>query len=133
MVTQLIYTSEPFGFDSAMLSGILTSARRNNRRDGITGALICRHDIYLQMIEGDAAMIDALFARIARDNRHLAVTELSRAEVNDRLFPDWDMLDDPARSWLWSPTEIKQGALADASPAELRAVFERVAAEIAAA
>lgn len=131
MVTQMIYTSQPFGFDSAMLGGILSSARRNNRRDGVTGALICRHDIYLQMIEGDAPAIEALFARIAVDDRHLAVTELYRFEKEDRLFPAWDMLDDPARSWLWSPDEVSHGAATDASAAEVRAVFERLAAEIA--
>ena len=36
-----IYTSRPFGFDEAILSGILMDARRANARDGITGALIC--------------------------------------------------------------------------------------------
>lgn len=132
MVTQLIYMSEPFGFDTAILAGILTDARRNNRRDGVTGALICRHDIYLQLIEGDAAAIDALFARIAKDDRHLAVTELCRGEVSERMFPHWDMLDDPARSWLWSPDEVAHGAVMAAAPGDVRAVFERVAAETAA-
>lgn len=132
MVTQLIYTSQPFGFDSAMLAGILAGARRNNRRDGITGALICRRDIYLQMIEGEAAMIDALFGRIAIDDRHLEVTKLCRGTAEERLFPGWDMLDDPARSWLWSPDDVARGAVTAASASEVRAVFERVAAEVGA-
>lgn len=131
MVTQLIYMSQPFGYDGAILAGILTSARRNNRLNGITGALICRHDVYLQLLEGDAAAIDALFRRIAADDRHLDVTLLSRAEVADRLFPDWAMLHDPAPSWLWSPDEIWQGALRDATPAALRQVFARAAPDIA--
>jgi len=42
---QIIYSSQPFGFDEAMLSGILLDARRCNTRDGITGALVCRRDI----------------------------------------------------------------------------------------
>ncbi len=129
MVTQLIYMSQPFGFDSAMLGGILTVARRNNPRHGITGALICRADVYLQLLEGDAPAIDALFARIAADDRHLDVTLLTRAEVSDRVFPDWAMLHDPARSWLWSPDEVWGGAIRDASPTALRAVFARAAAD----
>lgn len=133
MVTQLIYMSQPFGFDSAILAGILATARRNNPREGITGALICRHDIYLQLIEGDAAAIDALFARISVDDRHLAVTLLNRAEVTDRVFPDWAMLHDPARSWLWSPDEVGHGAVRAATPAALQRVFARAAAEAAAA
>ncbi|MEM9128927.1 MAG: BLUF domain-containing protein, partial [Pseudomonadota bacterium] len=39
---QLVYASMPFGFDDAMLGGILLDARRCNERDDITGALIVR-------------------------------------------------------------------------------------------
>ena len=131
MMTQLIYMSRPFGFDGAMLAGILTQSRRNNRRDGITGALICRHDIYLQFVEGDAPMIDALFARIRRDDRHLGVVPLWRGTDETRLFPGWDMLDDPARSWLWSPEQVANNIVEAAPPASVRAVFDRLAGELA--
>lgn len=133
MVTQLIYMSEPFGYESAILSAILETARRNNSRRGITGALICRHDIYLQLIEGDAGAIDALFARIVEDDRHLAVRLLSRAEAPDRMFPGWSMLHDPARSWLWSPDEVGRGVVQGVTPEELRQAFARAAAEACAA
>lgn len=133
MVTQLIYVSEPFGYDSAILSAILATARRNNARTGVTGALICRDDIYLQLIEGDAAAIDALFARILRDDRHLEATMLNREEVPGRVFPDWAMLHDPARSWLWTPAEVGRGAVRQATPAALQQVFARAAAEVSAA
>lgn len=129
MVTQLIYMSQPFGFDSAILGSILATARRKNPQQGITGALICRQDIYLQLIEGEAAAIDALYARILTDDRHLDVVLLSRAEVTDRVFPDWAMLHDPARSWLWSPDEVWGGAIRAASPAALRQVFARAKAD----
>ncbi len=130
MVTQLIYMSQPFGYDSAILAGILTTARRNNPRLDITGALICRNDIYLQLIEGDAAAIDALFERISTDDRHHAVTLLSRLKVADRIFPDWAMLHDPAHSWLWSPDDVWRGAVRDATPAVLQQVFARAAAAV---
>lgn len=133
MVTQLIYMSEPFGYDSAILSAILSTSRRNNSRRGITGALICRHDIYLQLIEGDADAIDALFARISDDDRHLAVMLLNRAAVPDRMFPDWAMMHDPARSWLWSSDEVGRGAVREATPQALQQVFARAAAEASAA
>lgn len=129
MVTQLVYMSQPFGYDETMLAGILATARRNNPQHGITGALICRHDVYLQLIEGDALAIDSLFARISSDNRHLAVTLLDRAEVSARLFPNWAMLHDPARTWLWSPDDASYGAIADASAEDLQAVFQRAAAQ----
>lgn len=128
MVTQLIYWSQPFGFDDAMLGGILIQARRNNVRDGLTGALIVRHDLYLQLLEGPAEAVDTTFGRIKADNRHLAVTLLSRAEAPARLFPEWSMRDDPAQSWLWTAKEVEAGALDRATPAEVQAVFGRLAA-----
>lgn len=129
-VTQLIYYSQPFGFDNAMLDGILLQARRNNPRDGLTGALIVRGDLYLQLLEGPEAAVMATYARIARDDRHLAVKLLVHETVAERLFPDWSMRDDPAQSWLWSADEVADGALDLASAEDLRSVFARVAADL---
>jgi len=126
---QLIYMSEPFGFDDAMLNGILSISRRNNRRDGLTGALVCRRDIYLQLLEGPEAAVEATYARISGDDRHLAITRLASEPAEARLFPDWAMLDDPARSWLWNEAQVAAGAVTDASTSEVRAVFERIARE----
>ncbi len=126
---QLIYVSQPFGFDDGMLNGILSDARRENVRASITGALICRADLYLQLIEGLAEAADATFARIAKDDRHDGVTLLSEAEVEDRLFGDWAMKDDPARSWMWSREAVAAGAATRATRSELLAIFERVKAE----
>ena len=52
--TQLIYASRPFGYDDLTLTSILMQARENNARNGITGALICREDVFLQILEGPA-------------------------------------------------------------------------------
>ena len=126
---RLIYVSRPFGFDTAMLGGILVAARRNNRRDGLTGALICRADLYLQLIEGPVAAVAATYARIEADDRHCNVERLISDASDERLFPTWEMLDDPARSWLWSAAEVAQGAVSAATPAAIVGVFTRLAAE----
>ena len=126
--TQLIYASQPFGFDEAMLNGILSDARRCNGRDDITGALICRADVYLQLLEGPDAAVDAAFSRIAKDDRHQEVVRLSRAPVSKRLFPGWSMRDDPKHTWLWTREEVAAGALARAGLPQLLSVFARVAA-----
>ena len=124
-IMQLIDVSRPFGFDDLALTGILATARRNNERDGITGSLICREDIYLQLLEGSPEVIDALFARINRDDRHAEVMLVSAEEVGERLFPNWAMRHDPARSWMWSREEVSNGA----SVSDVLGVFERVARE----
>ncbi len=128
---QLIYSSRPFGFDEAALNGILMTARRNNPRDGITGALICRHDLYLQLLEGPRAAVEARYQSIRRDDRHLEVVERFSRPAEERLFPNWAMRDDPARSWMWSAEAVHQGALDRAAPADFIAVFTRLAAELA--
>jgi hypothetical protein len=126
---QLIYASRPFGFDNATLNAILIEARLSNPRHEITGALICRADLYLQLLEGPETAVDSTFARIARDDRHLEVKVLYRMSAAKRLFPDWAMRDDPARSWMWTKNEVTDGALLRASPEDILKVFARVAAE----
>ena len=126
---QLIYASRPFGFDDAILNAILMDARRSNPRHGITGSLICRSDIYLQLLEGPAAAVDSTFARIARDNRHLEVKVLYRMPAEKRLFSQWAMRDDPPRSWMWTQREVADGALSRASPHDILTIFERLVAE----
>lgn len=128
---QLIYSSKPFGFDEAALNGILIIARRNNPRDAITGALICRRDLYLQLLEGPQPAVETRYSSIARDNRHVDVVKRVSRPVTQRLFPQWAMRDDPARSWMWTAKEIDEGALDRADPAEFIAVFSRLAAEVA--
>jgi len=126
---QVVYASLPFGYDQGMLNGILADARRWNERDGITGSLICRDDLYLQLLEGPADRVTAAFERIAKDDRHLEVRRLLAGPTATRIFPEWAMRHDPARSWMWSPAEVADGAPERASRAEVLAVFQRIAAE----
>ena len=124
---QLTYASRPFGFDAAALAGILIDARRCNARDQITGALICRDDLYLQLLEGPAEAVEAAYDRIRRDDRHIEVRRLTRRLVVDRLFGAWAMRDDPAQSWVWSREAVHNGAAEQATEAEIIAIFGRLA------
>ncbi len=126
---QLIYASSPFDFHEGALVSILTVSRGCNERDGITGALICRGDLFLQLLEGPEELVDAAYQRIERDRRHLDVRLLSRRPVTERLFPGWAMRNDPARSWMWSQDEVNAGAIERATGAEAVAIFERLARE----
>ena len=128
-LTQLIYASTPFGFDSPTLNQILSVARRNNLRDGITGSLICRADLYLQMLEGPRTGVTSTLHRILADDRHLDVVLIGCCDVKTRLFPEWHMRDDPAQSWMWTQDEIAGGAIEAASEEDVRAVFTRLIRE----
>lgn len=128
-LVQLIYASTPFGFDNPTLNSILSKARRNNARDGITGALICRADLYLQLLEGPRAAVTARFHKIMADDRHLNVVLISSSDIETRLFPEWHMRDDPARSWMWTQDEIADGIIDKVTQEDVRAVFARLAQE----
>lgn len=123
---QLTYASHPFGFDDPMLSGILLDARRCNARDGVTGALIVRQDIYLQLLEGPAKLVEATYQRIRRDDRHTDIRAMRRSDIKERLFPEWAMRDDPARSWMWSREMVAQGKAEAASAEDVLAIFKRL-------
>lgn len=126
-MTQLIYASSPFGFDNAMLAGILLDARRCNIRDHVTGALIVRGDLFLQLLEGPEGKVNATYQRIRVDDRHADVTRLMQRRITARLFPGWAMRDDPARSWVWSIEEVRNGAVEKATEDEVLGFFTRLA------
>ncbi|MBI1263949.1 MAG: blue light sensor protein [Alphaproteobacteria bacterium] len=122
-VFRAIYTSRPFGFDTAILRGVLRDARRCNERDGVTGALICRADIYLQWLEGPEDAVRRTLERIGRDDRHLEVKLHVAEPAPERMFGDWAMLHDPAASWVWTPEEVTAGAAERATPEEVTGFF----------
>ncbi|WP_224814646.1 BLUF domain-containing protein [Hasllibacter sp. MH4015] len=126
-LTQIIYASRPFGFDASVLSNLLVDARRCNARDGITGALVCRRDIYLQYLEGSDRAVRNTLERIRRDDRHVELVVHHDAPSHTRLFSDWAMLHDPAHSWTWSEAEVADGALDRALPADFLNVFLGIA------
>ena len=128
-LTQISYSSKPFGFDASVLDDILTISRALNSRDDITGTLICRGDMYLQLIEGPDAAIQAAYQRISGDDRHVEIDLLVSHVVTDRLFPKWAMRDDPVRSWMWTQAEVAAGAISAATPDEILAIFKRLASE----
>jgi len=123
---RIIYTSRPFGFDNAILDGILLDARRANARDGITGALICRDDIYIQLLEGPEASVKNAVARIQKDDRHVEMTLHVARPVSQRIFGEWAMRHDPAVSWIWSHQEVADGAVERATAREVEDFFVRL-------
>jgi hypothetical protein len=126
-VLQLVYASRPFGFDANSLEAILATARMRNLRDDVTGALICRHDLFMQLLEGPRDRVTATFGRILRDDRHVDVSLLWCGDAAVRMFPDWTMREDSVPSWMWSREALAAGAIARATAEEARQVFVRLA------
>ena len=76
---------------------ILASARANNARDGVTGALIYSDGCFAQVLEGESDIVQQTFERIQCDLRHGSVVVLEAKPVETRIFGTWDMaLAEPA-------------------------------------
>lgn len=78
------------GFDAA-IDDILDRSRRNNQRDGITGALMFNAGCFAQVLEGPLDGVEAAFERIQQDERHGEVSLLAMEPIAVRSFPDWAM------------------------------------------
>lgn len=73
------------------LRNILTTSRKNNARNDITGLLLYHDKSILQILEGDKTAIYALYLKIMKDPRHTGVLTLIDEETTTRDFSDWSM------------------------------------------
>ena len=93
-VFRLIYNSHSLiGPDqtTSQLGAIFTTARRNNRQLGVTGALLISGDAFVQALEGEESVVRDLYDSISRDPRHERVTVLEAGIVDERAFGRWAM------------------------------------------
>lgn len=90
---QLIYTSvAQTGLNWSDVDCIVAAARHNNRRHEITGLLVHDGLRFMQVLEGERAAVEAIFARIAADRRHIAPAVISARETEQRNFGSWDFV-----------------------------------------
>lgn len=88
----LIYTSiAKSGLGDEDLKAILSQARDNNSRHGITGLLLYKHRCFMQLIEGEEAPVRSLMEKIKTDSRHSDILILQAGHQNSRQFPNWAM------------------------------------------
>lgn len=93
MIFELVYRSvlSPDA-NPACVADIIRVARAFNRSHEITGVLVFDGERFCQLLEGDAAAVEALGERIARDVRHHRFEVLNRGlREGERRFPEWSM------------------------------------------
>lgn len=88
-VSYVSQTKEPLS-PTALLD-LLLQCRRNNEAMGVTGMLLYGDRTFLQVIEGDDAVIDELVETITADPRHDAVQFLHRKPIEARQYGGWSM------------------------------------------
>lgn len=89
---QVVYISKATqDFDDAALRKILDDSARNNPQANITGMLLYTQKTFLQVLEGDATIVDALINKIQSDPRHHSVEIVIRSSIREREFNNWSM------------------------------------------
>ena len=87
-------------FGTPELADMLTRAREKNHRLGVTGMLLYKAGLFLQVLEGESARVRDLYETIAGDPRHRACSIVQEGAIPRRQFSEWSMafrnLDDAA-------------------------------------
>ena len=74
----------------ALLS-LLQQCLANNESSGVTGMLLYGNDTFLQVLEGDEAVLEAVIDNIRKDPRHSRIHFLYRKPLERRQYADWSM------------------------------------------
>ncbi|MFK7793918.1 MAG: BLUF domain-containing protein [Gammaproteobacteria bacterium] len=91
-VHQLIYISAANReFSEEELQNLLTSARINNTSLGITGMLLFHEGSFIQALEGPKDKVQALYEKIAEDERHSETVVLYKGDQDEPDFESWSM------------------------------------------
>ncbi|MFL9828345.1 phosphate-starvation-inducible PsiE family protein [Rhodoplanes sp. SY1] len=92
---KMIQTSYISTATSAMstkdLLALLQQCRDSNADKGVTGMLLYGNGTFLQVLEGDEGVVDALIAKIRKDPRHANLKMLYRKAIERRQYSDWSM------------------------------------------
>ncbi len=79
------------------LVDILKVSLRNNEARGVTGMLLYKEGerfgigSFMQLLEGDQAVVTEIYDRIVEDKRHHTIVPLESGDIEARSFPDWSM------------------------------------------
>lgn len=89
---RLVYSSSARnGMTEEELKLILESAKVRNARRGVTGMLLFRDGVFLQLLEGEEVDVRYVYNRIVNDPRHQRVVNLPQEKSDQRDFASWSM------------------------------------------
>ena len=130
MIKNLIYVSNPVGFNKKNIKNILETSNINNKKNKVTGCLIYRQDLYLQFLEGPQKELEFTYNKILSDKRHTDIHKLSENSTKRRLFTNWAMRGDPLMTSMWTHKDITDGKVKKLNSNESLKLFEKFSREI---
>ncbi|RYG08749.1 MAG: BLUF domain-containing protein [Chitinophagaceae bacterium] len=91
MICMVYISSAKLGLSEREIINIVDNAKINNQKIEVTGILLFNSGNFMQLVEGDAPTVEALYERIRYDNRHTDVKLLLKEPITHRNFSDWTM------------------------------------------
>ena len=89
---QLVFTSAATqALDVGELLEMLEKSRENNKKHGVTGALLYLSGVFLQVLEGPKDDILQLYELIQKDNRNKDIDPINVGPIEKREFKGWSM------------------------------------------
>jgi hypothetical protein len=73
------------------LVALLEQSFKNNTACGVTGMILYGNATFLQALEGEERVVDALYEKISKDPRHRSIVFLHRKTIERRQYSDWTM------------------------------------------
>lgn len=91
MIYQIFYLSSSKINNEKEIDDLVYKSLSYNASKTISGILLFRSGIFLQLLEGDQQEVEKLFKKIETDSRHANLVVLFRQNTDRRIFPEWDM------------------------------------------
>ena len=89
-VVYISFATEIFRGEEDIADILALSRDRNAERD-VTGLLLHRGEVFLQLLEGPEDEVKKIYGSIASDLRHRNLTILVKQHSDERMFPHWSM------------------------------------------
>ncbi len=91
LISLAYVSTESRAMSNEDIMDILNTAREFNGSKNITGMLLYRDGYFIQALEGEEAEVQALYDKIAEDDRHQNVLMIHKGPIEKRSFKEWSM------------------------------------------
>ena len=91
MINLIYFSAASYLYSNDELATLLTEFRLKNVSLNITGLLLYHDGSIIQILEGEAEDVHALFNSIKIDLRHTSVTKVIDCNIEERSFSNWSM------------------------------------------
>ena len=91
MIHLLYISTATKEMDENDLLELFEQSRINNKKNNITGVLLYKDHTFIQVIEGEKNQVETLYEKIKKDHRNKNLVLLTKEEISQRSFPEWNM------------------------------------------